>query len=436
MSTSTFSFSASESQFLTDAHRYIHPMLTSTSLLTAIRESATYLNPDGHPDFIYQRFKSSIRSHPSYNPFDTSQPPDTRSLLSTWSTHSSIHSHGYMFHLYEVYSYGPFFIYVASPTRIDIHFAINSPHWPIFSVHPHTLLAIQLIIQPPQFDVPIEFQPSTTVPRSQSLASITQPLLQCFIDPMLPIPHMTVTSQRVPLPPIVRLTPTFYSIRAYHVTTLLTYLRQHMNVIRTQSSAFENLISGNIDIQPLWTRQGFHESYFKISLSYSNLYTSIHLFQTSPYIKATFTELKLLTTYIPELRNIIIDDLLRSVTSCSCAKRTSAIPVYHCDKIFLSPPCFQPLSDHQSDCIIYGIISTQSMASSYPRKFPFSETNHAATVCSFSLKHYTQPSTATYPCYYDRNVIINRSNPISAVLKLLTSRTFPQLCNPQRRMYF
>jgi hypothetical protein len=429
------SHSASKQTFLTDAHRYIYPMLTSTSLLTATRESALYLNPDGSPDFIFQRFKSSIKSHSSFTPFDTSQPFDPRQLLSVWSTHPSIHSHGYMFHLYEVYSYGPFFVYIASPTRIDIHFAIDSPHWPIFSVHPHTLLAIQLIVQPLQYEVPITFLPSTFSPRHQSLAASIQPLLQCFIDPLLPVPSMTVTSLRVPPPPLVRPTPTFYSIRAHHVTTLLTYLRQHLNVSRLQSSAFESLISGNIDIQPLWTRQGFYESYFKISISYSNFYTCIHQFQTSPNVQATFTELKPLIPYVPELRNIIIDDLLRSVTSCFCAKRTLVMSAYHCDKIYLSPPCFQPLSDHQSDCIIYGIIATKSKASSYPRKFPFSETNHAATVYCFSLKHYSQPDTATYPCYSDQRTITNRSNPISAILKRLTSRAFPQLCNPQLRMY-
>jgi hypothetical protein len=435
MNNTLSSISVSKNTFLTDAFKYIQPLYSSSSFYAATRELAVYLNSDDSSDRIYLRFTTQIFSHPNYHTFDLTPRSDTDYSLSAWSTHPSIQSHGYMFHLYEVYSYGPFHVYVASPTRIDIHIATDSPHWPIFSIHPYTLLAIQLVIQSTQYEIPVTFAQSQLRYQPNTLGTYIRPLLQCLLNPMILVPEVITTSRNILAPPLVRPTPTFYTVRAHHVTTVMTYLRQSLNLKRSQSSAFENLFTGQIDIQPLWTRQGFYESYFKIILSYSNFYQCIQQYQDSPLIEATFFELRPLLKFIPEIRNAIIDDLIRSSTSCSCHRSMFSQSAIACDKIFFSPPCFHPHSSPPTDVVIHGIIATHSAKSSHPRRFPLSETDHVASVCTFSLKHYLPPDEASFPCYHDRSVLSTRPNPVSALSKTIHNRPFPPLCNPQLRMF-
>jgi len=304
-----------------------------------------------------------------------------------------------------------------------------------FSIHPYTLLAIQLITQSTQYEIPVTFTQSQLRYQPNTLGTYIRPLLQCLLNPMIPVPEVITTSRNILAPPLVRPTPTFYTVRAHHVTTVMTYLRQSLNLKRSQSSAFENLFTGQIDIQPLWTRQGFYESYFKITLSYSNFYQCIQQYQDSPLIETIFFELRPLMKFVPEIRNTIIDDLIRSSTSCSCHRSMFSQSAIACDKIFFSPPCFHPHSSPPTVVVIHGIIATHSAKSSYPRRFPHSETDHVASVCTFSLKHYSPPDEASFPCYHDRSILSTRPNPVSVLSKIIHNRPFPPLCNPQLRMF-
>jgi len=421
--------------FMKDASHHLSFVLLSHSMYKATRESAIYLNSKSDCDRPFSNITSRITAHQNDCSFELRPPIDNRNDISAWTLNSHVHTYGYINHLYEVLSYGPFHIYIASPYRIDLHFATTSPHWTIFSIHPHTLLALQLLLQPSNTEIPITFPDSMTSYQHESLLHYIKPFLHCLINPLIPVPTLTTSSFRVPPPPLSRPSPLFYTIRAHHVTTLATYLRQQLNVHRFHSTAYESLITGNIDIQPLWTRQNFYESYFKITLSFSNFYTCIQQVLQSSELRTTFTELAPLLRFTPEIRTMIIHELIRSTTSCSCSKSLFAESSIHCDKIYMSPPCFTPTSDRSYDCIIYGIVSTQNSTSSRPKRSTFYDATHAATVYCFSLKHYTQPDHATYPHYSDMNSIHNMANPVDAILKPLHTHTFPRFCNPELRMY-
>jgi hypothetical protein len=336
------------------------------------------------------------------------------------------------------YSYGPMTI------------TETEPHYPYIELVEYNSLISTLRILPLTDVQDIPF-----ILTSLSPFAITNSQIITRISNYNPVEHLIATlasltnceltpqsSSRLRIPPQFNmpqshLTNEFDPVLRTHYCLVRSYFINAISNNSSRFNPFSSLFSGTITIHPLWNRNDHSESYFTCDISIEKF---IHALQTCKHPDHPANKDSIfhnLITLPTDILLIIIKDIFRSLSSCSCEKEITMDPPFLIDKIFLNHPTFHPSTniEHAAFCQFSGIISSRIPSNLHRMYDLFHPNEHRLRIKAYRLAHYTLPGNTLRPLYKPNASDVIKPFQQTILPKLMKHSFLFSTCNRKRSLY-
>jgi len=214
------------------------------------------------------------------------------------------------------------------------------------------------------------------------------------------------SSSRLRIPPQFNMPPSlltneFDPVLRTHYCLVRSYFINAISDNSSRFNPFSSLFSGTITIHPLWHRNDHSESYFTCDISIEKFIHALQTCKLPDYPISHYSIFRTLTTLPIDILLIIIKDIFRSLSSCSCGKETVSNQPFLKDKIFLNHPTFHPSTniDTTAFCQFSGIISSRIPSNLLRMYDLFKPHQHSLRIQAYRLAHYTIPGNNIRPLY-------------------------------------